>query len=494
MSSQDQSERLVSLAGTLEKKIDEVESLRTTIAREFSKSGQLRVTARAILARTATYKRPPLRTFFSDRTIIVILRVILALIVIGLSAVLVLILAMFQRFPVVPTIGVGVVLLAILAIVISYLFSFKNLWSNFELVLTSGPFYFLSGLLLLIYAFHTQRTHEHPALTFLIAMLGVAIMLFGTGSRAIGAIATAGATLPRVKQTAVAGDGKGSEIVEPEPTAAAEQAFEDTRKLGEAVEAANAKPTEAEKANALPGLVELSKSAVSSADAARKSGAGAVVAAPGRGDWGPLKANAAVAGGAAVLAALFGWGVIVFKKDVAEVFGNYDKYARIRIVACASYEPQCTSAKSVDLDKFSFEDYEIAAYTDSDTRLFTYYGEKAIQLVVFSKDVRDSSYINLRATRRETQDEPPNELIDRDLELRIRVAKLFEGAAEETVDDTVENCLGNDDSCKLSVLSEAVADREDRASSVVYAVNMRDDTQGLVALPVVDGGQQVEFQ
>lgn len=48
------------------------------------------------------------------------------------------------------------------------------------------PFYFFFGLFLLIGAFFTSQYELNSSLTFLVAMLGVAVLLYGTGSQAAG--------------------------------------------------------------------------------------------------------------------------------------------------------------------------------------------------------------------------------------------------------------------------------------------------------------------
>lgn len=208
-------------------------------------------------------------------------------------------------------------------IIVAFLHSitnFNTFWSQVERVLQSGVFYFFAGLALLVSAIYATNTHEHPSLTFLIAMLGVAIMLFGTGSQAAGSIASSGAPLPSPSDAVVSSRNPG--------TAPREGADGGTPVQGDLGRKSNANPG--------PGP------------------AGEVVAAASDGpsrvrdavsDWSPVKANAAVAGGAAVLTALFAWGVIHYRSDIRNVFSDSDDYARLQIDTCASRQSDCSDVQ-----------------------------------------------------------------------------------------------------------------------------------------------------
>ncbi len=157
---------------------------------------------------------------------------------------------------------------------------FEKSWAQLDRILSSGGFYFFAGLALLLYAIHTTNTQVHPSLTFLLAMLGMAIMLFGTGSQAVGTIATAGARqldLPDARGQNVAGTGGDS------PSKSTQAAEATVR----AAEAAAALPTDGEKAGALADVLELAREAAKqAADAAASTSK--EFAAPTQ-DWSPVK-------------------------------------------------------------------------------------------------------------------------------------------------------------------------------------------------------------
>jgi hypothetical protein len=228
---------------------------------------------------------------------------------------------------------------------VTWLGDFPKFWSNVQMVFESGTFYFFAGLALIIFARSGSDASEHPTITFILAMLGLAIMLFGTGSQATGALATLGAALPDVggeKKRAAAGD----QNADPEPPA------------GDA-----GKPTAPQ---------------------------------PARGDWGPIKANAVVAGGAAVLTAIFAVGVIHFSDKIPTVFQDYQTYRRVLIRPCLAADKKACNksdlAKSID---FPLNAYDVSAAGGHGDRLFLVSNPKDVVVMVQEKDVREIPRISV---------------------------------------------------------------------------------------------------
>lgn len=217
---------------------------------------------------------------------------------------------------------------------------FSSAWTNVRRVLESGAFYFFAGLGLLLYAKQGTDAAEHPSITFILAMLGVAIMLFGTGSQATGAIATAGGSLPSLPK-------KANDVAVTEETT---------------------------------------------------SGGGT-----SSGDWGPFKANAVIAGGAAVLTAIFGFGVIHFAKDIPVVFRDYGGYNRIMIRPCLG--DRSRSCTDNDISSFtlaknlSLSNYSVSAENADGRELFIRKEEKTIQILALENELRSGGYITLSFDR-----------------------------------------------------------------------------------------------
>jgi hypothetical protein len=335
---------------------------------------------------------------------------------------------------------------------------FGSLWGNIERVATSGAFYFFAGLALLLYAIQTVNSQEHPALTFLIAMLGVAIMLYGTGSQAAGAIATAGARLPSPNEASgIAGAAAG--LAEDHPAAAAEAS---AKAVAAAAEAGVAKATDAEKAAALPGIVTLASAAVAATGKAKAAAAQATV--PGAGsDWGPVKANAAIAGGAAVLTALFSWGVIHYKTDIREVFGSFDRYAYIRIHTCATVDDaSCVPSAVRDVQGFRLADYSVTAETGASELVYVHRTEDMIRLIILTRSI--SPDIEIKIDRLDSAPAPTGEPLEAELVLSIPTAGLFGASAP---DDGAEQEEGADRGC------EDAAERTGRLICVKMATEDR---------------------
>ncbi|NKK92920.1 hypothetical protein GFL95_17045 [Rhizobium leguminosarum bv. viciae] len=219
---------------------------------------------------------------------------------------------------------------------------FLSAWTNLRGVLESGVFYFFAGLALLLYAKQGTDAAEHPSITFILAMLGIAIMLFGTGSQAAGAIATGGGTLAKLPSI----PPKDGEVV------AAEETPSSTTTTG---------------------------------------------------DWSPVKANAVIAGGAAVLAAVFGVGVILFSDRIPGVFEDYGGYNKVMIRPCiAAGSGACTDQDihSFSISKnMSLADYSIRAESAYGNQLFIRKENKTIQILGFKDDIRGSKYISLKFDR-----------------------------------------------------------------------------------------------
>jgi hypothetical protein len=298
---------------------------------------------------------------------------------------------------------------------------FEKSWAQLDRILSSGGFYFFAGLALLLYAIHTTSTQVHPSLTFLLAMLGMAIMLFGTGSQAVGTIATAGARQLDPLDARDQNPANGTSGDNPsKPAQAAAQA------TVKAVEAAAALQTDAEKAGALAGVLQLAKEASRQAADVAAILASTGPATPTQ-DWSPVKANAAIAGGAAVLTALFGYGVIHYRTDIKDVFGFYDHYVKLRIEACAASSPTCAAIESdgaVTISDFALAEYSVDAQTINGSSLYTIQSGNELQVIIFSDTLDQNVPIRLRLSRRKE-----NLLIgpevDRDIDLTIS-PKTFE--------------------------------------------------------------------
>lgn len=147
--------------------------------------------------------------------------------------------------------------------------------------LQSSPFYFLAGCVLLGLAFVAEHYALNSSLIFLVAMLGVAVLLYGTGSQAAGSFG---------------GDTEALKAL---------QAY---------IDKPVAKRSDAD-------FTEL-KSSISKASG---SGVGNIV----------------IAGGAAVLTAVFGYGVIAKAPEIRQVFRDWDRYSIVKLDLCNVTDQVC---------------------------------------------------------------------------------------------------------------------------------------------------------
>jgi hypothetical protein len=176
----------------------------------------------------------------------------------------------------------------------------RGRWSITSEILQSPPFYFFFGCILLALAFLSSQREFNSSLTFLVAMLGVAILLYGTGSQAAGTFGS-------------------------NPERAAELLREQA------------------KANA-----NVDKSDAADEDAAPPTKAPDASATAPQGAISPGAANLVVAGGAAVLTAFFGWGVITYQNQIRQVFRDYDQYTKVKFVFCDAAVNECKDPNMLD--------------------------------------------------------------------------------------------------------------------------------------------------
>jgi len=205
---------------------------------------------------------------------------------------------------------------------------FQLVWGNAQSVLQSGAFYFFAGLGLLFFSIHASETQLHPSITFLLAMLGVAVLLFGTGSQSAGTIG-----------------------------------------------------------NTVQGV----GSSKDSANAPNNS-------------MSPIVVHAAVAGGAAVLTIIFGFGVIYFSDKISGVFSDYDKYWSITITPCKSLVPSCnTDTSDVDVtgtaivSPLRLSDYQFRITNANGQPIYLAQDNDALRLVVFKSDLAGAGFVKLSA-------------------------------------------------------------------------------------------------
>lgn len=375
------------------------------------------------------------------------------------------------------SIGVGTLLVGtacfLVAGILIWPARFDECWSRVEKVLVSGAFYFFAGLSLLLYAIHTTTSQTHPSLTFLIAMLGMAIMLFGTGSQAVGSIATAGAPLPPAQR---AFERDPSAAVQ---DAAANDATAAARATVEAVKAAGGLESDAEKAAALDTILAAAEETERQVAAMPAS----APQAPARGDWHPFKANAAIAGGAAVLTAIFGYGVIHFRTDIKDVFGYYDRYVKLRINACAAFDKTCVlnsaSMGSTEIPSFTLADYEVDAELANGSPIYMVQSGNEIQLLLFSDAIDQDIPIRLKLVRKTDNPDVGRE-IDRDIDLTLSPKAMddvsrqaTDGRPEDSAAKLAERCRQYSDSrpvdCALAWMGASYLG--DRLSTVLYSLN-----------------------
>lgn len=306
---------------------------------------------------------------------------------------------------------------------------FDRGWSQLDKILSSSGFYFFAGLALLLYAIHTTSSLVHPSLTFLLAMLGMAIMLFGTGSQAVGSIATAGA---RQLDPAAARERDPNAIAADDPWKQAQDAATATV---DAIKTAEGLPTDTEKAASLASL------RASAEEAAKRAATAATTFAPAgpSRDWSPFKANAAIAGGAAVLTALFGYGVINYRTEIKDVFGYYDRYVKLRIGACAAFDTTCATAEAATgtglVPNFTLAEYGVSAELINGAPLYTIKSGDEVQILVFSEAVNQNLPIRLRLWR-QTRNDLIGPEVDSEIYLTISPKSFNTVAPPPAVSDT----------------------------------------------------------
>ncbi|MBU1306788.1 MAG: hypothetical protein KKF33_14880 [Alphaproteobacteria bacterium] len=219
-------------------------------------------------------------------------------------------------------------------------------------ILQSPPFYFFFGCLLLVLAFVATQFNLNTSLTFLVAILGVAIVLYGTGSQAAGTFGDA----PAAAQAMLAG--------KPKPGDGADDNDKDDAEDDK----------EAPRAPLFAGAA----------------------------------ANVAIAGGAAVLAAFFGWGIIGQSDKIRQVLRDYDQYVQIRLEFCDMDAGECASApnlKGADLIRASSLTPDVRNALLRTAYLETWQGERAyaretgngLEFIVFRRDLGDSGMVHIVA-------------------------------------------------------------------------------------------------
>lgn len=241
-------------------------------------------------------------------------------------------------------------------------------WNVAYDILQSPPFYFFFGCLLLALAFLTSQEGLNTSLTFLVAMLGVAILLYGTGSQAVGTF------------------GSNPEL--------AAQLLQEREK---------AKATEARLEPAQGGEVPQPKAPDTPASALPKA-------------ISPGAANLVVAGGAAVLTAFFGWGVITYQNQIRQVFRDYDQYTKVRLEFCDAAVNECTDPNVLDNVALKAPEAGRSELMDDTLRkilgsayLETGLGERAygkaddngLEFIVFERDLGESGRIKLHGAAAE---------------------------------------------------------------------------------------------
>ncbi len=273
---------------------------------------------------------------------------------------------------------------------------FDAYWTRIERVFQSGTFYFFAGFGLLLYAIHASNAKEHPSLTFLLAMLGFAIMLFGTGSKAVGAIATAGERLPHPGEISASSREPAQEAHDDHARASVAEAQKRAGAALDAVEEGLSKPTDTDKAAALAGLVPLVRAAAAATSeiqpSARKPDR--------RADWTPIKANAVIAGGAAVLTAVFALGVILFSERIRYVFNDFERYEHVVVEACSLDGGQnflCAAGQDLN-SKLNLDNYRIRIENAQGDAIPFFKKSQSIHITVFRDNLRAGAFLRLTAS------------------------------------------------------------------------------------------------
>jgi hypothetical protein len=151
-------------------------------------------------------------------------------------------------------------------------------------VIQSGAFYFFGGIAFLATAYLAQRSEANSSLTFIIALLGIAILLYGTGSQA------------------ALGMGQGNN--------------------GQSLDASK--------------IQEYLKEKLKEPDKAKEVAEGTVLI--GKTQAAGTYVNFAVAGGAAALTAFFGWGITERAGPIRDVFRDHTRYDLVKIETKPSHD------------------------------------------------------------------------------------------------------------------------------------------------------------
>ena len=298
----------------------------------------------------------------------------------------------------------------VLLLVLSLATDLPSHWRNVSLVLESGSFYFFAGLALLFFAQRGSDAREHPSITFILAMLGVAIMLFGTGSQATGALATQGARLPPL------GEPSGTTATEP-------------------------------------------------------SGQGGD-GAPG---WGPMKANAIIAGGAAVLTIVFGFGVIYYRDEIPRVFNDYGQYERILVKPCYTRAQSCVASDFTLRDgprDFDFRSYEVTASNAEGEELFVRKSQGGFQILALpGEDLKIGRLVQVKLLRTEV------EAAASDYEPSITLTMRLPDSQSRVVDGgEASSCLATlstrSANCRVAMVRDPFDNREVRTTMDILSLNL----------------------
>jgi hypothetical protein len=165
-----------------------------------------------------------------------------------------------------------------------------------------------------------------------------------------------------------------------------------------------------------------------------------------------------------VLTALFGWGVIFFRSEIREVFGDYEQYAKVIVETCASYNQFCAPSDSVN--KFNLDDYSIRAETGDGTAVYAVQGSKQLQLLIFYVGHRASSYIKLVAKR--TTISAPD--LEQEIEVLISLAALTASGLDSSAINCPQFSGEMTSSCRVARLQSPSA-KEGRIDVIRYSVN-----------------------
>lgn len=302
----------------------------------------------------------------------------------------------------------------VLLLVLSLAIDLPSHWRNVSLVLESGSFYFFAGLALLFFAQRGSDAREHPSITFILAMLGVAIMLFGTGSQATGALATQGARLPP--------------IGEPSGTTATATATEPSGDGGDG--------------------------------------------APG---WGLMKANAIIAGGAAVLTIVFGFGVIYYRDEIPRVFNDYGQYERILVKPCYTRAQNCVASDFTLRDgprDFDFRSYEVTASNAEGEELFVRKSQGGFQILALpGEDLKIGRLVQVKLLRTEveaaTSDYEPS--ITLTMRLPDSQSRIMDGGDASSCLATLSTRSAN---CRVAMVRDPLDNREVRTTMDILSLNL----------------------